>query len=693
MKNKVIFIFVFFFCSNIHPQLMRWTYLIDENFYQMEISTSGDIYATSFLNSKVYKSTNDGTNWSQIFQIHDPTSLTVKGKDTIFVGTLSGELYISTDAGASFKLLKNFPSAIWSIKSRDFSGINCTIVGTDSSGIFTSIDNCVSWKGELTKIKYFWQIAVSKNNILVRTIYNGLYLSQDFGLTWNKKNVKADTEWIDDIETVEGDSTVFALTGGVYKSTNSGGTWELLSNINVGGNDLAYSPMEKQLFAGAYVSDDQGVSWRKICTFRPDLILIKDSTTFLLTETGSLYREDHTPPYIYGGNNFLPLAVGNKWQYIKTNSGYNGISYSTSYNLSTIEVLSDTILNGKHCFLVNDDGTYNFLYYSDDNKLFLEFSGIEKLLMDFNLLGHDEFEYYGATWATVYEGPVSLFGYERYSKGLSSDYYGVPFTRKYADSIGVYYYHSNDDGPMGSYYEKRLDLIEALVKIKDSTFLYKVNYFSSVDSNTINLLSDTLLGINVTVSHPRDIITDIPQKNLFYTNSVEIEYFFVKGTDSIGGGKKYLNRLENSNSFSDSIYFSSSLYNQGYEIKYRFHLTDKGIIPSPSTYPGNGFLSYKIDPVNIDKENPQIQNFQLAQNYPNPFNPSTRIEYSVASSQNVTLKVFDILGNEVATLVNELKVPGVYTVQFDGGNLTSGVYFYKLQSGSFVQSKKFILMK
>jgi len=105
----------------------------------------------------------------------------------------------------------------------------------------------------------------------------------------------------------------------------------------------------------------------------------------------------------------------------------------------------------------------------------------------------------------------------------------------------------------------------------------------------------------------------------------------------------------------------------------------------------NGDSVYEV--VGMGKDNLTLSGHSLAQNYPNPFNPSTRIQYSVASSQNVTLKVFDVLGNEVATLVNEPKAPGVYTVQFNGGNLTSGVYFYKLQSGSFVQTKKFILMK
>lgn len=94
------------------------------------------------------------------------------------------------------------------------------------------------------------------------------------------------------------------------------------------------------------------------------------------------------------------------------------------------------------------------------------------------------------------------------------------------------------------------------------------------------------------------------------------------------------------------------------------------------------------------------QEFTLLQNYPNPFNPSTKIRYSIPtvgrdliSTNKVVLKVYDVLGREVATLVNEEKQPGTYEVKFDGTNLPSGIYFYRLQAGSFLQTKKLMLMK
>jgi len=85
--------------------------------------------------------------------------------------------------------------------------------------------------------------------------------------------------------------------------------------------------------------------------------------------------------------------------------------------------------------------------------------------------------------------------------------------------------------------------------------------------------------------------------------------------------------------------------------------------------------------------------FSLNQNYPNPFNPSTTISYSIPEGMKVNLVIYDVLGNEVKTLVNEYKQPGRYTVSFDGSNLTSGVYIYSLQSDKYSATKKFVLMK
>ncbi|MCJ7553749.1 MAG: T9SS type A sorting domain-containing protein, partial [Ignavibacteriaceae bacterium] len=85
--------------------------------------------------------------------------------------------------------------------------------------------------------------------------------------------------------------------------------------------------------------------------------------------------------------------------------------------------------------------------------------------------------------------------------------------------------------------------------------------------------------------------------------------------------------------------------------------------------------------------------FSLEQNYPNPFNPTTTIEYQIPEMSFVTLKIYDVLGSEVATLVNEEKSVGTYELNWNAANLPSGVYFYRIQAGSFIETKKMVLLK
>lgn len=105
----------------------------------------------------------------------------------------------------------------------------------------------------------------------------------------------------------------------------------------------------------------------------------------------------------------------------------------------------------------------------------------------------------------------------------------------------------------------------------------------------------------------------------------------------------------------------------------------------------DGSFTYSEE-IQIDVINPP-GDFNLSQNYPNPFNPSTTIRFIIPVSENVTLKIYDVIGNRVATLVDEMKSSGDYNIIFNAEELSSGVYYYSLKSGSYVATKKMVLLK
>ena len=116
----------------------------------------------------------------------------------------------------------------------------------------------------------------------------------------------------------------------------------------------------------------------------------------------------------------------------------------------------------------------------------------------------------------------------------------------------------------------------------------------------------------------------------------------------------------------------------------------------PSTEGFSKVESYIYKPteiVSVKQEKENIKNFELFQNYPNPFNPSTIIKFSIPKTSHVKLIIYDMLGKEVITLVNEEKICGNYEVVFDGSKLSSGVYFYSLQSNSKILTKKLLLLR
>lgn len=131
------------------------------------------------------------------------------------------------------------------------------------------------------------------------------------------------------------------------------------------------------------------------------------------------------------------------------------------------------------------------------------------------------------------------------------------------------------------------------------------------------------------------------------------------------------------------------------DIVYLKDLSAGGFVFSEGTATLNPIMykTFKLTPTDVNDVNPLVNSFSLEQNYPNPFNPATTIKYTIPEKDFVTIKIYDVLGKEVASLVNTIKDAGSYEIQFNAKNLSSGMYLYSIQAGKYNATKKMILMK
>ena len=183
-------------------------------------------------------------------------------------------------------------------------------------------------------------------------------------------------------------------------------------------------------------------------------------------------------------------------------------------------------------------------------------------------------------------------------------------------------------------------------------------------------------------------------RQMNFIDSVLMVSYYSNG-DSIRSNESVIAVNEpNTRNYFLSFTLDSAIVKNGFAFYYKIYSVDKGIVKEFSTKPDTGY--YKLiysDTLSSVLGDDVRYNFSLSQNYPNPFNPSTKISWQSPISGWQTLKVYDVLGNEVATLVDEYKPVGTYEVEFDAGKLASGIYYYQLRSREILQTKKMILLR
>ncbi|MBU2444049.1 MAG: T9SS type A sorting domain-containing protein [Bacteroidetes bacterium] len=266
------------------------------------------------------------------------------------------------------------------------------------------------------------------------------------------------------------------------------------------------------------------------------------------------------------------------------------------------------------------------------------------------------------------------YSYFMYYSSSFQDYFGDP---------GVFYY-SLDSGKV------EYKVVDSLM-INDSTIRWYIQVFDSLLHRRV--YSSTTTSYDSLYFTNLETLKTIEEKNIDFheINSRLLIWNFPEG----------FTRYFSHDSTNKTILFTHDLFSDNYLFKQSIGLT--------SIYGRHSFSSIKIsvnylknvrlnEITNINAINQDIINYYLTQNFPNPFNSTTKIRYNIVKREKVTLKIYDLLGREIATLINEEKSPGEYEVEFNtekflSSSLTSGVYFYRLQAGDFSETKKIVLLR
>lgn len=522
----------------------------------------------------LYKSTNEGVNWTQINNgVVNKDILSVNGSDSLIISSSFGGINITYNKGIFWDNLSQglTNSSVISLLSVG----NNLFAGTYGSGIFKSVNNGETWTKLNHPNLYVGDLIYGHNRIyaIVSEYYSGpypakVYWSLDLGETWNYSNYTESFTCL--IATGE-----FLLAGsqfGLYRSTNYGQSWTQITNGIP--NNIVVTSMSS-----------------------------KDSVILFTNGTNGVYRSSD---------------YGSSWQFVSI----SGLSSARK-----VEFIDDRVYVGS--------SQVNFLFESQNDGLI--WSQVQIPLFNSDV--------------------TALYGYENYKfVGLSNN--GVLIS----SNFGANWQNSNDFlvNKILSFENHNLTLYTGT----NGAGIYKLN--SVVLPVELVSFEANLSGNDVLLSW-KTITEKNNQGFEIFRKTNDIEYVligFVEGSGTSTEPKNYFFRDKN-------------IFNDDYT--YRLKQID---------FDGKFSFSDEINiAVNIANE------YALFQNYPNPFNPVTKIKFSVPSSETIQIKVYDILGKEITTILNEYKQAGIYEVEFDATNLPSGVYYYRVLSGNYSETKKMLLLR
>jgi hypothetical protein len=389
---------------------------------------------------------------------------------------------------------------------------------------------------------------------------------------------------------------------------------------------------------------------------------------------------------IVHSQNYFPMQLSNKYQVqelIHSHLPTGGGSYSRLNDLKLLP-LQDTMINNIHFFRFNYMQSYKPLnpncFYGYDtlqNILYAKCPGDDtlRIAVDFNVPKDSLFVSYisGSPHSATSAGKFTdnVMGDTLPCFAFNSNYELVRKSYYFGSGIGLY---ASKHFEFGGEFTSDINLISAII-----------------DTNIFNPITLKITSLSPLINRPLNtfpfVMHGIYQTNLDVTDTFKLLYQYQRDSLVYYSGSVIFNSADNINILLPPDAAPGDI------LKVRAEISDTSIFNNFASYPDTGYASILIlAPTDVNDATVSYS-FQLEQNYPNPFNPSTTIRYQIPKSGFVNLKVYDVLGNEVAVLVNENKSKGNYNLTFNASGLAAGVYIYLLKVNDYVSSKKMILLK
>jgi photosystem II stability/assembly factor-like uncharacterized protein len=731
------FIFIFFLPGIIISQSVSWQATNGPgggNINTLAVQPNGNILAGSSTlgilvssdNGESWMPNNNGLEFNGT--VPGINTISVKGNGVLFAGTLRG-VFRSTDDGVSWLHTSNGlpasdigPHPVYELAFSQES----KLYAAGLSGISISSDNGDTWSqsdNELSGKVINSLLTTSNNDIFAATNDDGIFHSSDGGETWLQKNNGLTELNSTHILSLESNSNgeIFAGTeNGVYRSSDNANNWTRASQgmVNLTPVHSLEINAEGTIFAGTrqrqiYRSTDNGNSWERLqegitISLINDITIAIDNNVYAATRSDGIFRSSNNGDSWtevnkgIGATSVLTIAF-NANQDIFVATEVRGIFRSTDAGVSWTQI-NQNLLNSAgragwvHDFVFNSAGDvfvaispipnaggFSAGVFRSSNK------GEEWIDVNNGLTGgclaltiNSNDILFAATRDAVFRSTDNGENWTEVNTGLPSDDVIVFSLNSsgdlFAGTDGSGVFRSTDNG------DNWIEINNGLTD--DEILSMAVNSAGVIFAGTTGgIFRSSDNGENwskITEGFPSNFV-DI---NGIAINSQDHVYAVTPGGTDMG---VFVSTNNGDNWVSISAGLPVGIFGQTSSVfSVALNSQDEIFIGT------DGAGVYKGDPAITSVEsaaNSLIKDYELAQNYPNPFNPFTTIRFSIPEESFVKLKIYNLLGQEVAALINGVEEAGEKVKVFDASGLPSGVYIYKITAGKFTDSKKMILIK